>query len=132
MKPFAYVTPKSIEEAVAQLAEHSPDAMPIAGGTDLLVRLKRNEVAPKVLVDLAGIRGLYGIELTEQGLRIGAMVTHAQVAASPLVQEHVPAVAEASATDSDSRKAKILSKELEEPRLMGPFTLRTLVRAQEP
>jgi carbon-monoxide dehydrogenase medium subunit len=98
LKPFAYVTPKSIEEAVAQLAEHRPDAMPIAGGTDLLVRLKRNEVAPKVLVDLADIRELYGVELTEQGLRIGSMVTHAQVAASPLVREHAPAVAEASAS----------------------------------
>jgi carbon-monoxide dehydrogenase medium subunit len=98
LKPFAYVTPTSIEEAVAQLAEHSPGAMPIAGGTDLLVRLKRNDVAPKVLVDLAGIRELYGVELTGQGLRIGAMVTHAQVAASPLVREHAPAVAEASAS----------------------------------
>jgi CO/xanthine dehydrogenase FAD-binding subunit len=62
------------------------------------VRLKRNEATPKVLVELAGIRDLCGIELTEQGLRIGAMVTHAQVAASPLVRKHAPAVAEASAS----------------------------------
>lgn len=98
MKPFVYVAPGSIEEAVALLAEHSPNAKPIAGGTDLLVRLKRNEIAPKVLVDLAGIEALRGIDLTDQGLRIGSMATHAQVASSPLVLQHAPAVAAASAS----------------------------------
>ncbi len=98
MKPFAYVAARSIEEAVALLAEHSPDAKPIAGGTDLLVRLKRNEIAPKVLVDLAGIEALRGIDLTDQGLRIGSTATHAQIASSPLVLQYAPAVAAASAS----------------------------------
>jgi carbon-monoxide dehydrogenase medium subunit len=98
LKPFAYAAPQSIEEAVALLADHSPEAKPIAGGTDLLVRLKRNELAPKMLVDLAGIEALRGIELTGSGLRIGSMVTHAEIASSPLVREHAPAVAAASAS----------------------------------
>ena len=98
MKPFDYEAPESIEEAVALLAEHSPNAKPIAGGTDLLVRLKRNELTPKLLVDLAGIEALRGIDLTRQGLRIGSMVRHAEIASSPLVLQHAPAVAEASAS----------------------------------
>ena len=84
-------------EAVALLAENGRDARPLAGGTDLLVRVKRGLLAPKLLVDLAQIPELRGIELTERGLCIGAMVTHAEVAASPLVRAQAPAVAAASA-----------------------------------
>ena len=72
MKHFEYVAAESIPEAVSLLAQHAPDALPIAGGTDLVVRLKQNLAHPKVLVDIAGIPALKGIELQNQGLRIGA------------------------------------------------------------
>jgi CO/xanthine dehydrogenase FAD-binding subunit len=98
VRPFSYAAPKSVEEAVALLAENSPHAKPLAGGTDLLVRMKRNLLSPQVLVDVAGIPELCGIELTEQGLRIGSNSTHAEVASSPLVLQHAPAVAAASAS----------------------------------
>jgi carbon-monoxide dehydrogenase medium subunit len=97
VKSFSYAAPPSVEEAVALLADAMPGAKPLAGGTDLLVRMKRNLLAPKLLVDLAGIPELLGIERTEQGLRIGSMVSHAEIAASPLVNKHAPAVAAASA-----------------------------------
>lgn len=97
MRPFRYAAPTSVEEAVALLAEHDRCAKPLAGGTDLLVRIKRNLLAPKLLVDLAGIPELRGIEITGQGLRIGSMVTHAELASSPLVRDQAPAVAKASA-----------------------------------
>jgi carbon-monoxide dehydrogenase medium subunit len=97
LRSFSYAAPESIEEAVALLAESGRDAKPLAGGTDLLVRIKRNLLAPKRLVDLAGIPELGGIQLIDQGLRIGSMVTHAEVASSPLVRAQAPAVAAASA-----------------------------------
>lgn len=97
MRSFSYAAPTSVEEAVARLADDAPNAKPLAGGTDLLVRMKRELLAPKLLVDLAAIPELSGIELIEQGLRIGGMVTHAEIAASPLVRRHAPAVAAASA-----------------------------------
>lgn len=97
MRPFSYAAPTSVKEAVSLLAEHGRDAKPLAGGTDLLVRIKRNLLAPKLLVDLAGIPELRGIEITEQGLRIGSMATHTEIASSPLVQAQAPAVAAASA-----------------------------------
>lgn len=96
MKPFDYKAARSITEALSLLAECSPDALPIAGGTDLLVRMKRNQVGPKVLVDIAGVPELHGIELTEEGLRIGSMVTHSEIMASPLVRQYAPALAAAS------------------------------------
>lgn len=97
MRSFSYAAPTTVEEAVSLLASTMPGAKPLAGGTDLLVRMKRNLLAPRLLVDLAGVPELSGIELTEQGLRIGGMVTHAEIAASPLVRRHAPAVAAASA-----------------------------------
>ncbi len=98
MRPFDYIAADSIAEALSLLAEYSPDALPIAGGTDLLVRMKRNEVVPKVLVDIAGVPELHGIELTEDGLRIGSMVTHAEIISSPLIRQNAPVVAAASAS----------------------------------
>jgi len=98
LKPFDYVAAHSATEALNLLSENSPDALPIAGGTDLLVRMKQNLVTPKVLVDIAGIPEFHGIELTEKGLRIGSMVTHAEIMASPLIQQHAPVVAAASAS----------------------------------
>jgi CO/xanthine dehydrogenase FAD-binding subunit len=96
VRSFSYAAPTSVAETVALLADNMPDAKPLAGGTDLLVRMKRNLLSPKLLVDLASIPELFGIELIEQGLRIGGMVTHAEIAASPLVHRHAPAVAVAS------------------------------------
>ena len=98
MKPFDYVAAHSLKEAISLLAQNSPEARPIAGGTDLLVRMKRNLVHPRLLVDLAGVAEFQGIELTEQGLRIGSMVTHAEMMHSPLVRRYAPALAAASAS----------------------------------
>ncbi len=98
MKPFAYVAARSIPEAVALLSENSPHALPIAGGTYLLVRMKQGLTSPKMLVDVAEIPELRGIALTGKGLRIGAMTTHAEIVASPLVRQHTPAVAASSAS----------------------------------
>lgn len=97
MRSFSYVAPQSVGEAVALLDEHGRDAKALAGGTDLLVRIKRNLLAPRLLVDLAGIQELHGVEVTEQGLRIGSMATHTQIASSPVIRKQAPAVAEASA-----------------------------------
>lgn len=98
MRTFSYVVAHSVEGAVESLVEYGSDAVPVAGGTDLLVRIKRGFDAPKTVVDLAGIRDLRGIELTEEGLRIGSLTTHAEIAKSSLVRQRAPAVAEASAS----------------------------------
>ncbi len=97
MKSFDYAVVRSVPEALAMLGQLGPHALPIAGGTDLLVRLKQGAVGPRLLVDIAGIPELQGIALTDEGLRIGSLVTHAEVAASPLVRQHAPAVAAAAA-----------------------------------
>lgn len=97
--PVRYLAPSSIEEAVAALREH-PDAKVLAGGQSLIPVLSMRLARPTHLVDLAGIAGLDRIEVSDRWVRVGAMVTHAQLltdeaayAALPLLRQALENVA---------------------------------------
>lgn len=98
LRPVEFIGATTTAEAVAALARHRPHAKPLAGGTDLLVELKDAAGDTKVLVDVSRIEELRRIEQTDEGLRIGSMVTHTELMASPLIQEHAPAIARAAHT----------------------------------
>ncbi len=98
---FDYVRPQSLEDALASLGEHGDDARVLAGGHSLLPVMKARLADPAVLVDIAGIEGLSGISETEDGFRIGAMTTHAEIEASGLVQEKCRSLAEAAGSIGD-------------------------------
>ena len=98
MKAFDVVVAKDAQQALALLAMHGAHAKLLAGGTDLLVDLKSAAHVPDVVVDISRAVDLGGIELTDQGLRIGALATHSAVMDSPLVREHFPALVDASHT----------------------------------
>jgi xanthine dehydrogenase YagS FAD-binding subunit len=80
-----YARPASLDDALALLAEEG--AAPLGGGTDLAGQLDRGIRAPTTLVDLREA-GLGGIEQANGGLRIGASVTLAQLASSPLSEAY--------------------------------------------
>jgi carbon-monoxide dehydrogenase medium subunit len=92
MTPFAYHRPASVASAV-QLRSARPDASYLAGGQSLLPAMKLGLAGPSDLVDLALLPDARGITLAGGSLRIGAMATHAAVAASAEVLQHVPALA---------------------------------------
>ena len=92
MTPFAYLRAASLADAVARLAA-SGEARPLAGGMTLLPAMKHGLAAPGTLVDLGALEALRGVGFEHGQVRIGAMTTHAAVAASPLVQERLPALA---------------------------------------
>ncbi len=97
MKPaaFAYLAPGSIEEAVAQLAEHGPDARLLAGGQSL-VRLMNTRVAtPSVVIDVNRIAGLDAISTDDGLVRIGATARQHSCEAHPGVRARVPLFTEA-------------------------------------
>lgn len=99
MSAFQVARPHSIEDAVRVLAENGPDAMIIAGGTDVVPNLQMRLFSPRVLVDLKPLRGLAEIEFSPRhGLRIGAMATLTQILDSPLVREKFPVLASAIGT----------------------------------
>lgn len=92
MKKFSYATPASISEAV-ELLKSNPNAKIISGGQTLLPTLKHRLSSPDLLVDITNISGLSSISKGDELLRIGGLVTHAEVAVSPVVSEVIPALA---------------------------------------
>jgi xanthine dehydrogenase YagS FAD-binding subunit len=97
MESFAYARPKTLAEATALLGPTWESAAILAGGTDLLSLLKDNLAAPKRLVNIKGIRELEGIHVSDEGIRIGALVTLEELREHKLVSEEFPALREAAA-----------------------------------
>ena len=94
---FALEEPSDVAGAVALMTEHGDDAMIVAGGTDLWPNMKHGLFEPKVVVSLGRIHSMRSIEAQDDGgLRIGATVTLAEMAASELVKERAPALAHAA------------------------------------
>jgi 4-hydroxybenzoyl-CoA reductase subunit beta len=93
---FRYHRPDTVPDAVALLAEHGPDALPMAGGTDLVPNMKHRLFEPGHLVALGGLAELRGIEVRSGALTIGAGETLSRVASDPLVRRHLPALADAA------------------------------------
>jgi len=92
MYAFQYHRPGSLSEA-AKLLSRSDDGRALAGGQTLVAALKLRLSQPSDLVDLSGIAELRGIRVQGQTLSIGAMTTHAEVAASSEVARSIPALA---------------------------------------
>ena len=91
---FGYLTPRSVGEAVAMKADAPPDAMYVAGGTDLYPNMKRRHQVPPAVIALHAVPELRGIEKREDGgLSIGAGATLTQVAEDPRVGAAYPALA---------------------------------------
>ncbi|MDH4150803.1 MAG: xanthine dehydrogenase family protein subunit M [Betaproteobacteria bacterium] len=98
MRAFNYVAAGDIQQAVRLLAEHGSEAKILAGGTDLLADLKSSPHPPRMVIDISRTQGLGGIEVTDKGLRIGALVTHTEIMKSSVIQEHFPALVDAAHT----------------------------------
>jgi carbon-monoxide dehydrogenase medium subunit len=96
MRPtqFEYHRPTSVSEAVQLLAANS-DAKALAGGHSLIPAMNLRLSQPGALVDIGRLDELKTITVGSGGLMIGALCTHAQIAASPDVQKHNPALAAA-------------------------------------
>ncbi len=90
------LTPRSLDEALRLKAEH-PDAVPIQGGTDLLVALNFDRLRPETILNLNEVAELRGYGREDGALRLGAGLTYAEAMRDPLA-EALPALAEASRT----------------------------------
>jgi CO/xanthine dehydrogenase FAD-binding subunit len=98
MRPFAYERPSHLEDAAALLAEHGPEARPLAGGTDLIIRLRDGSIRPQIVVDVKGIAELDGEIREHDGhLTIGALTVMTDIAADERIRRDYQALAEAAA-----------------------------------
>jgi len=93
MYNFEYHKPSSLSEAASLLAANE-DAKLLAGGQTYIPTLKQRLARPSTLIDLSGIAELKGIKAEGDGVTIGAMTRHAEVASSDVVKSTTPYVAE--------------------------------------
>jgi carbon-monoxide dehydrogenase medium subunit len=97
LKSFSYFEPADVTEAIKILAEQGSKAYPLAGGTDLLVRMKRGDITPTALVNLKRIKGIDQIKKESgKGISIGALTSISAIENSPLIQSSHPVLVEAA------------------------------------
>jgi carbon-monoxide dehydrogenase medium subunit len=104
MTPFELVTPHSLSQAIDLLDPENPSTRPIAGGTALMLMMKAGVFRPQRLVSLTGIEPRYSsVEMSVSGLRIGAVLTLAQLERSVEVQREAPVIGRTLRTLSNIR-----------------------------
>jgi len=97
MQSFEFANPTTVQEAVGLLAPKWGEADVLAGGTDLLSLMKDYLHSPKRVVNIKNIKELEGIQKTDAGLRIGALVTMEELAANADVRAGYKSLADAAA-----------------------------------
>lgn len=96
LRAFSYFEPSTLSEAIEILSEQGAVAYPLAGGTDLLVRMKTGLIKPSALVNLKRIAGLDQIiEENGKGVRIGALTPLIALEQSPLIRSTHPVMVQA-------------------------------------
>jgi len=94
---FEYRSAASVAEALDLLKKYGTKARVIAGGTDLLLAMKKRALTPGYLINVKNIKVMKGISYNEKkGLRIGSLVTIAELEESALVKEKAPALWDAA------------------------------------
>ena len=87
---------RRVEDAVGALQRHGEGARLLAGGHSLIPMMKLRLAAPEVLVDIGGISKLRGVSETPDGIAIGALTRHDEVASSEIVRRGCPVLAESA------------------------------------
>ncbi len=91
------LSPRSAAEAVRALAKN-PGAVPLAGGTDLMVGWNMGQLNGRAIVDLSRVAEWKKIAATKTSVRIGSLVTHSQIQKHPIVRARFPLLVQACAT----------------------------------
>lgn len=96
MHPFAYVAPKTVEEAVSVLEKHGDKARALAGGTDLLVQVRSGRYDLDAIVDVKNIPELIAIKNDANGLEFGAAVPCYQLYENAELSAQYPGIMDAA------------------------------------
>ncbi|MHB1343509.1 MAG: FAD binding domain-containing protein [Thermoleophilia bacterium] len=96
---FEYLAPRTLDEACRLLSDYGPEAKILAGGTDILVKMKGGLLAPKAVISLKYLDDLRGIRyVPDRGVVIGARATPNEIMDSPVLHERYLSVSEAAHT----------------------------------
>ena len=97
MKAFEYFAPRSLAEATEVLAKYQGEARTVAGGTDLLLKMKAGRLSPKAIVNIKRVPELRGLTFNSH-LTLGALTTLEEIKRSSIIRERYPALSDAAAT----------------------------------
>ncbi len=95
MKEINYLSASNTEDALSLLSGFGENAKIIAGGTDILVRLKDNVIKEDTLIDISGVRELKGIYEDKDIIHILPLTTHTDIIESPVICKHLPILRDA-------------------------------------
>lgn len=95
MRPFDFYAPATVVEALELMHQHKENVAVIAGGTDLVLELNERKANPAVVIDLKKLKELDYIRVEEGVVRIGALTTHAAIAADRQIEKYVRVLHEA-------------------------------------
>jgi carbon-monoxide dehydrogenase medium subunit len=101
--PFEYHAPSTLSEALALLGQYGDEAKVLAGSQSLVPLMKLRLAQPAHVVDLRKVDGLVGVRDVGGTLHIGALTTHAALAADPLFRAKLPMAAEAANQIGDAQ-----------------------------
>lgn len=94
---FEYLEPTTVEEAVSLLAKYNGKAKVMAGGTDLVVQMRRKLLRPKYIISLGLIPDLDYIHYDKkEGVRIGALTTIRAIETSPILKQEYPVISQSA------------------------------------
>ncbi|MDI6696740.1 MAG: xanthine dehydrogenase family protein subunit M [Anaerolineales bacterium] len=97
MNAFLYLRPQSLDEVITLLVRYGREARLLAGGTDLLVQMRHDLIAPQVVIDLKRVAELRAdVQLLDGVLRIGALTVLSDLIEDARVQQYFPALVEAA------------------------------------
>jgi xanthine dehydrogenase iron-sulfur cluster and FAD-binding subunit A len=103
MHEFEYLRPGTVQNAMELLSQFGSRARILAGGTDLIVQIKMERLAPEYLIDITGIAKLDGITVRDGAVHIGTRTSIRAIRNAPLIQVDYPALAEACAAFSTTQ-----------------------------
>ena len=98
MQHFQFYSTKSIDDALHFLSEKGDQTRIIAGGTDLIPRLREEDSRPEFVLNILEIGKLNGVTELNQILRIGSTTTHTQLVESDILQKNFPSLVQAAAS----------------------------------
>jgi len=95
IRPFDFKVADSLADALKQLDQTGPEARLIAGGTDLVLNLKKKTAQPKVIISLQSLKDLEYVKKKNGVIRIGSLAKHADLAVNPILEKHASILCQA-------------------------------------
>jgi CO/xanthine dehydrogenase FAD-binding subunit len=95
IRPFEYYAAKDLKDALEKIEENGSQAKLVAGGTDLVLAMKKKKILPEKIVSLHKLKELEYVRKSDSQIRIGALTKHTDLAVNPILKQYFPILCDA-------------------------------------